>query len=101
MADGGRREADARKTEAQETANTVEVPIPAMLCRRCVRTASGRVRDVPGVVSIEVDAREGLMRVRGDADPRVILAALRSAGFATDADADRRRAAPDSPSRRR
>ena len=43
--------------------------IPAGLCRRSVRTLSRRLRDVPGVVSFEVDAGRGLVWVDGDADP--------------------------------
>ncbi|WP_248963819.1 cation transporter [Sphaerisporangium perillae] len=63
---------------------TVNVSVPAMLCRRCVRVVSRRVRDVPGVVWLEVDAARGLVQVRGNVDPQAILAALRSAGFGVD-----------------
>jgi copper chaperone CopZ len=59
----------------------VMVSVPALLCRRCVRVVSRRIRDVPGVVSLEVDAARGLLRVRGDVEPAVLVAALESGGF--------------------
>ena len=57
------------------------VSVPAMLCRRCVRIVSRRVRDVPGVASLEVDAARGLLRVRGDVDRETLVAALEAGGF--------------------
>jgi copper chaperone CopZ len=59
----------------------VIVSVPARLCRRCVRVVSRRVRDVPGVGSLEVDAARGLLRVRGEVDLEDLLAALGSVGF--------------------
>jgi copper chaperone CopZ len=75
MAERSRREADAG------AAGTVIVSVPTMLCRRCVRVVSRRVTDVPGVVSLEVDAARRLLRVRGDVDRAALLAALESGGF--------------------
>jgi hypothetical protein len=40
------------------------------------------VSDVPGVVSLEVDAAGGGLRIRGDVKVQQVLAAVRSAGFA-------------------
>ncbi|TYB39631.1 cation transporter [Micromonospora sp. AP08] len=50
--------------------------LPGM-CRRCVRAVSGRVSDLPGVVSLEFDVNAGTLRVGGEVDP----AALRRAGL--------------------
>jgi copper chaperone CopZ len=62
-------------------AGVVIISVPAGLCRRCVRVVSRRVRDVPGVASLEVDAVRGLLRVRGDVDPALLRAELESAGL--------------------
>ncbi|MGC9671176.1 cation transporter [Planosporangium sp. 12N6] len=71
----------SRRAAHPDPAGAVVVPLPTGLCRRCVRTVSRRVRDVPGVVSLEVDAVRGLLRVCGDADARVVVAALEAGGF--------------------
>lgn len=59
-----------------------EVEVPAGLCRRCVRYVSRKVSDVPGVISLQVEAAVGRLRIRGRLDPPLLTAALRSAGFA-------------------
>lgn len=69
------REQSERDRDAERV--TVTLRVPAMLCRRCVRGISRRVRDVPGVESLEVDAAQGVLRVRGTADEPALLAALR------------------------
>src|SRR4051794_23660596 len=51
--------------------------IPQGLCRRCVRALSGRLRDLPGVVSFEVDAAAGRVWVSGDVDPAAAQATVR------------------------
>jgi len=51
--------------------------IPTGLCRRCVRSLSRRLWDVPGVVAFEVDVVGGRVRVSGDAradDVRSVIA---------------------------
>jgi Heavy-metal-associated domain len=50
--------------------------IPPGLCRRCVRALSRRLRDLPGMVSFEVDAAEGRLFVSGDVDPAAAQAAI-------------------------
>jgi copper chaperone CopZ len=57
---------------------TTTLPIPPGLCRPCVRALSRRLRDVPGVVSVEVDVARAEVRVDGDADPAALAAALSS-----------------------
>lgn len=70
--------------ESRREAEEVVTVSPAVLCRRCVRLVSRYVRDVPGVTSFEVDAAQGLLRVRGAVDREELLSALRSAGFDGD-----------------
>ncbi|MFC0864046.1 heavy-metal-associated domain-containing protein [Sphaerimonospora cavernae] len=74
MAEGSRQEADM-----------LTVSVQARLCRRCVRAVSRLVRDVPGVVSFEVDAARGLLLVQGDVDERELVKALGSAVCLADA----------------
>jgi copper chaperone CopZ len=74
MAEESRPQADAR------AAHMIMVPVSATLCRRCVRIVSRRVRDVPGVMSLEFDAARGVLLIRGDVDRAALLAALGSAG---------------------
>jgi hypothetical protein len=50
--------------------------LPVGLCRRCLRSLSRRLRDVPGVVWFEVDAAAGLLRISGDVDPVAVEAAV-------------------------
>jgi copper chaperone CopZ len=60
----------------------VTVPLPAGLCRRCVRLLSRRISDLPGVVSLQVEPARARLRVRGAVDRDVVLAARDAAGFA-------------------
>ena len=61
--------------------------VPAITCRDCVRKISGRVSDVPGVRTVEVDLVAGVVRVTGDAEPAAVRAAIASAGYrVTDLD---------------
>ena len=57
----------------------VTVPVPAELCRRCVRLLSRHVADVPGVVSLQVEP--GRLSVTGDVDLDAVAAARDRAGF--------------------
>ena len=54
--------------------------VPGLTCRHAVRAVSARLRDVPGVLSVEVDAPAGLVVVRGPVDARQVRAALVEAG---------------------
>jgi copper chaperone CopZ len=54
--------------------------VPGLMCRHAVRAVSARLRDVPGVLSVEVDAPAGLVVVRGPVDARQVRAALVEAG---------------------
>jgi copper chaperone CopZ len=75
---------------AEPAAPVVTVFVAAPLCRRCVRIVSRQISDVPGVVSLEVDAAAGRLRIRGGVDHGRLLVAISSAGFAV-------RSAPDWP----
>ena len=60
----------------------VTVPLPAGLCRRCVRLLSRRVSDLPGVVALRVEPAGARLSVRGGVDRAAVLAARDAAGFA-------------------
>ncbi|MGK5684052.1 cation transporter [Actinoplanes sp. URMC 104] len=51
------------------------VPVPMGLCRRCVRRLSHYVSDLPGVVSLEVEAARGRLSVTGKVDRAALLSA--------------------------
>jgi copper chaperone CopZ len=76
MTDSGRAQG------AEPSAQVITVFVAAPLCRRCVRVVSRQISDVPGVVSLEVDAAGGRLRIRGGVDHGQLLAAIRAAGFA-------------------
>ena len=55
--------------------------VPGLACRHAVRVVSARLRDVPGVQSVEVDAPAGWVVVRGPVDIEQVRAALTEAGY--------------------
>lgn len=59
----------------------VTVGVPGLKYRQAVRMVSARLRDVPGVLSVEVDATAGVVVVRGPVDARAVLAALLEVGY--------------------
>ena len=59
----------------------VTVCVPGLTGRQAVRVVSARLRDVPGVQSVEVDAPAGLVVVRGPVEARQVRAALVEAGY--------------------
>lgn len=56
---------------------SIELHVPGMSGRRCVRLISGRLSDVPGVRTVEVDLDTGTVRVTGTADTASLQAAIR------------------------
>ncbi len=59
----------------------VAVYVPGLTCSHAVRVVSARLRDVPGVHSVEVDAPAGSVVVRGPVDPPAVRAALSEVGY--------------------
>jgi len=59
----------------------VTMRVPGLTCRHAVRVVSARLRDVPGVVSVEVDGPAGVVVVRGPVDAQQVRAALVEAGY--------------------
>jgi copper chaperone CopZ len=55
--------------------------VPGLTCRHAVRVVSARLRDVPGVESVEVDGPAGWVAVRGPVDAQQVRAALVQAGY--------------------
>ncbi len=43
----------------------IELSVAGMVCRRCVREVTARLRDVPGVLQVVADARRSVVRVSG------------------------------------
>jgi copper chaperone CopZ len=60
----------------------VEMQVPGMTCRHCVRAVTARLRDLPGVVSVEADAGHARLVVRGDVTAEQVRAALEGVSFA-------------------
>lgn len=60
---------------------TVDVTVPALVCRHDVRGISGVVADIDGVVAVEVDVQRRLVRVHGTAPASEVVAALTTAGY--------------------
>ena len=58
--------------------------VPGLTCRHAVRVVSARLRDVPGVESVEVDAPAGWVVVGGPVDAQQVRAALVEAGYSPD-----------------
>ena len=59
----------------------VTVGVPGLTGRSDVRLVSARLRDVPGVLSVEVHAATGVVVVRGSVDAPAVRAALLEVGY--------------------
>lgn len=54
----------------------IAMHVPDMRCRRCVRLVTARLRDLPGVVTVEADARTAELVVHGDVTEDQVRGAL-------------------------
>jgi copper chaperone CopZ len=54
----------------------ITVQVPGMRCRRCVRSVTSRLRDLPGVVTVEANAATGELVVRGEVTERQVRDAV-------------------------
>lgn len=59
--------------------NTIELVVDGMGCRRCVREVTGRLRDVPGVVTVTADATQSRVTLSGTMTAADVLAAFTDA----------------------
>jgi copper chaperone CopZ len=67
-----------------EPVSVVEMQVPGMTCRHCVRAVTARLRDLPGVVAVEADSQTARLVVHGDVTADDVQAALREVSFADD-----------------
>jgi copper chaperone CopZ len=65
----------------------LELVVPDMRCRRCVREVTARLRDVPGVQTVTVHAAMSHITLTGTMTPADALAALPGTGYLTRPDA--------------
>lgn len=63
------------------SAHEVEIPISGMSCAACVMRVEKAIAKVPGVERAEVDLVGRSARVRGDASPEALTAAIEAAGY--------------------
>lgn len=59
----------------------IELKITGMTCAHCVQSVTKALQGVPGVDKAEVDQAGGVVRVRGQADSAVLIAAVQDAGY--------------------
>ena len=62
----------------------VEMQVPGMTCRHCVRAVTARLRDLPGVVAVEADAEHARLVVYGDITADQVRAAVDEVPLAAD-----------------
>jgi copper chaperone CopZ len=66
--------------------------VPGMRCRRCVRSVTARLRDLPGVLTVEANATTGELVVHGEVTERQVRDALADVPLPSNgADHDRER----------
>lgn len=74
-------EAVTETRAGRKPARAVHLQVPAMSCRRCVRTVTARLRDVPGVATIEADAQTRSLVLAGTMTVADVVAALEECGY--------------------
>ena len=64
-----------------QAARALQLRVPAMTCRHCVRPVTAHLRDVEGVQTVEADAVTARVVVRGTMSTDDVLLALAACGF--------------------
>ncbi len=59
----------------------IKLKITGMTCNHCVAHTKKSLEAVPGVESAEVTLEPGAAVVRGEADPKALVAAVKEAGY--------------------
>src|SRR3954453_1044804 len=62
---GDSEAAHPRSVRADDIDTVIELPMPDVTCRHMVRLVTARLRDVPGVVTVHMDAATGAVVVTG------------------------------------
>jgi copper chaperone CopZ len=60
---------------------TIHLRLEGMGCRRCVRLATGLLRDVPGIATVTADSRTSRITLTGDLTDEAALDALSGTNF--------------------
>lgn len=60
---------------------TIQLYVEGMRCPRCVREATARLRDLPGVATLTADRGTGQITVTGDISTNALLEALAGSSF--------------------
>lgn len=61
--------------------NSIDLHVEGMNCASCVRHVNAALAPVAGVAEVSVDLAAGRVRISGDADAQVLVAALQDAGY--------------------
>lgn len=74
---------DACKTDNNtlKTDNMKTYKVDGMMCNHCRNNVEKTIKALPGVDSVEVDLAAGTARVKGDAAPEAVKAAVEAAGY--------------------
>jgi len=59
----------------------IQLSIEGMACSGCVNAVTRALSKVPGVTNVTVDLDAALARIKGQASPPALLAAVEKAGF--------------------
>lgn len=60
---------------------TIQLYVEGMRCPRCVRAATARLRDLPGVATLTADRETGQITVTGEVSATNLLDALAGSTF--------------------
>lgn len=63
---------------------TIQLYVEGMRCPRCVREATARLRDLPGVATLTADRGTGQITVTGDVTATDLLDALAGSTFTAE-----------------